>query len=115
MNRFDCDRNQLIGDTDKDFRFFDKKISDLYPERFPNKTDVTDFRSNYEITLHHEGNGFEVVDFTLHRYFKHTGEAAVLRYEVDVKEITGIRPIISDSEYWYLKNNGIEPKDYKIN
>nr|WP_314080057.1 hypothetical protein [uncultured Leptotrichia sp.] len=37
------------------------------------------------------------------------------RYEVDVKEITGIRPIISDSEYWYLKNNGIEPKDYKIN
>ena len=115
MDRFDCDRNQLIGDTYKDFDVFDKKIAELYPEKFPKSEDVKSFRSIYELTLHHEGNGFEVVDSTLHSYFKHTGEAAVLRYEVDVKEITGIRPIISDSEYWYLKNNGIKPRDYKIN
>ena len=99
----------------KDFDVFDEKISELYQERFPDSKDVKKFRENYEITLHHEGDGFEVVDRTLHQYFTHTGERAVLEYEINVEKFTGIRSTISDSEYWYLKNNGIKPKDYKIN
>lgn len=115
MDRFDCDRSLLTGNNTKDFDVFDEKISELYQERFPDSKDVKKFRENYEITLHHEGDGFEVVDRTLHQYFTHTGERAVLEYEINVEKFTGIRPTISDSEYWYLKNNGIKPKDYKIN
>lgn len=115
MDRFDCDRSLLTGDNKNDFRVFDKKIAELYPDRFKYQSDVAEFRSTYGLTLHHEGNGFEVVDPALHSYFKHTGERAVLEYEVNVEKFNGIRPTISDSEYWYLKNNGIKPKDYKIN
>ena len=59
-------------------------------------------RTQEKLTLHHEGNGFEVVDRTLHQYFTHTGEAAVLRVE------NKIGAEILDIDKFWDHQNGIK-------
>ena len=98
--RFDCDRSLLTGENEKDFTVFWEGVSDKNSINFKNSEATKNYvRKQEELTLHHEGDGFEVVDRTLHKYFRHTGEAAVLRTE------TKIGRRITMKEFWEHQKN----------
>lgn len=98
--RFDCDRSLLTGENEKDFTVFWEGVSDKNSINFKNSEATKNYvRKQEELTLHHEGDGFEVVDRTLHQYFRHTGEAAVLRTE------TKIGRRITMKEFWEHQKN----------
>ena len=93
--RFDCDRKLLMG-NEKDFSIFWNDVSNKNNINFKNSATTKKYvRTQQKLTLHHEGNGFEVVDRTLHQYFTHTGEAAVLRAERNLG-----RRVINMNEFW---------------
>ena len=98
--RFDCDRSLLTGENEKDFTVFWEGVSDKNSINFKNSEATKNYvRKQEKLTLHHEGDGFEVVDRTLHQYFRHTGEAAVLRTE------TKIGRRITMKEFWEHQKN----------
>ena len=75
---YTTDTSKFKGNT-RDFSVFDEDIQKANPDRFSSRAEVEDYRNKNGLTLHHEDDGFDVIDYVLHKYFSHDGEASVQR------------------------------------
>ena len=75
---YTTDTSKFKGNT-RDFWVFDEDIQKANPDRFSSRAEVEDYRNKNGLTLHHEDDGFDVIDYVLHKYFSHDGEASVQR------------------------------------